>query len=751
MALLGLHPSEWAGLMPNGLGQVKPNHYLEMARTVWDNRDQLPFAWNILNHGVCDGCALGTTGMRDFTLKGVHLCTVRLNLLRLNTMDGLDPQVLADVAPLASASSGQLRALGRLPYPMIRRRGQPGFRRVSWDDALDLVGGRIAATDPQRLAFYLTSRGLTNEVYYMAQKVARFLGTNNIDNASRVCHSPSTTAMKEMLGVAASTCSYKDWIGTDLMVFIGSDVPNNQPVTTKYLYEAKCKGTRIVVINPFREPGLDRYWVPSVFESALFGTRLADEFFEIHTGGDIGFLNGVLKHLLEQGLVDRAFIDAHTNGFDGLAASIAAQSWESLEAASGASRADMARFADIYGRARSTVFVWSMGITQHRYGVDNVRAIVDLALSRGMMGRAHCGLMPIRGHSGVQGGAEVGAVPNQLPGGDALDAAGIARLGALWGFAPPSTPGLRAPEMIDAAQRGDIDVLYSVGGNFLETLPEPDFVQEALERIPLRVHQDIVLTSQMLVDPADTVVLFPARTRYEQPGGGTETSTERRIYFSPEIPGRRVGESRGEWQILMEVAEHAHPEAAAQIHVDDVRQIIGEIAQAVPFYDGIQHLQRAGDALQWGGPLLCVDGQFGRKDGRAQFTPVLPPEQSLPEGQFLMSTRRGKQFNSMVHMQRDPLTGARRNDVLMSPTDMERLRLVEGDAVLVRSEVGELRCRAKSAAIKPRNVQVHWPEGNALLRRGVCDPVCGIPDYNTFVEILPLREEAPQTKARARS
>ena len=159
---------------------------------------------------------------------------------------------------------------------------------------------------------------ITNEVYYVAQKAARFLGTNNVDNSSRICHAPSTKALQDTLGVGASTCSYTDWIGTDLLILIGSDVPNNQPVTTKYMYYAKKHGTRIVVVNPYKEPGLQRYWVPSVFESALFGTKLADEFFQVHTGGDIAFVNGVLKHLIENGWIDAQFISSHTSGFEKL-------------------------------------------------------------------------------------------------------------------------------------------------------------------------------------------------------------------------------------------------------------------------------------------------------------------------------------------------------------------------------------------------------------------------------------------------
>lgn len=734
--------SQWAGLMPNGIGQVKPNHYLEMAKVVWRNRDQLPFAWRILTQGVCDGCALGTSGVRDYTMDGVHLCMVRLDLMRLNTMPGLDIERLDNAGELARMNAAELRDLGRLPYPMLRRYGDKGFKRIEWNEALDIAASRSQTTEPARTAFYLTSRGLTNESYYVAQKVARFLGTNNIDNSSRICHAPSTVALKQALGVSASTCSYKDWIGSDLLVFFGSNTPNNQPVTTKYIYYAKQQGARVAVINPYREPGLERYWVPSVAESALFGTKIADAFFQVHTGGDQAFIAGVIKHLIENGWTNLDFIDRHTTGFDQLKVKLTAYSWEMLEAASGATRHEMLRFAQMVAEAKTAVFVWSMGITQHRDGVSNVRSIVDLALARGFIGKPKSGLMPIRGHSGVQGGAEVGAVPNQFPGGIAIDEDGAASMRKLWGFDVPSKRGLNAVEMVDAAHEGKIDWFYISGGNFLETLPEPDYVREAIARVPVRIHQDIVLSPQIMVEPHDTVLILPAQTRYEQHGGGTETSTERRILFSPEIEGRRIGESKPEWEIPMLIAERAKPGSANLIHFDDAQKIRNEIAHAVPAYEGIQHLRKTGDQVQWGGERLCEteDGygqtstHFPTPDGRAKFA-VIEIEEGLPDGRLRLSTRRGKQFNSIVHNHRDPLNGAGRNDVLMSEADAQKLGLKDGDAIMVRSSTGHLSGRCRISPIAPGNVQVHWPEGNALVKRGVSDPECGIPDFNAMVEI----------------
>jgi len=731
-------PAERVSGIPFGLGFTKPHNYWEVMRTAWQNKRNPLFTWRILRDGVCDGCALGTTGMRDFTMKGIHLCTVRLNLLPLNTMGPLDTRILEDVGRLRSVSSKDLRALGRLPYPMLRRRGDPGFHRISWDEALGIAARRIRTAPPDRIAFFVTSRGMTNESYYVANKVARFLGTNHIDNSSRPCHSPSTTGLKDTIGVAASTCSYTDWIGSDLIVFFGSDVPNNQPVTTKYLYYAKKQGTKIAVVNPMREPGLERYWVPSVPDSALFGTRFADAFFPVHTGGDIAFINGVLKHMIERGWVRDTFVADHTTGFAALRESIEREPWEELERQSGLRRQAMFDFAEMYARARTAVFVWSMGITHHRFGVDNVKAIVNLGLAGGIVGRAKCGLMPIRGHSGVQGGSEMGANPKDFGLGFPVNDENASRFEGIWGFRPPTAHGMTAVGMIDAAHAGGLDVLYMAGGNFLETLPEPDYVREALTRIPLRIHQDIVLTSAMLVDPSYAVLLFPAQTRYEQRGGGTQTSTERRVYFSPEIPGRRIGEAQAEWEIFMQLGERVRPEAGHLIHFEDGAAIRAEIAKAVPTYDGIQDLRVKGDAFQYGGSRLCEGGIFPTPEGRARFTVVSLPDLDIPEGRFLLSTRRGKQFNSMIQEDVDPLFGARRRDVLIAREDAAALNLREGDEVQLSNELGSYRGRLRLAPIRPRNVQIYWPEGNVLIRRGIVDPACEMPDYNALVRIEPL-------------
>jgi molybdopterin-dependent oxidoreductase alpha subunit len=736
-------PRDWAGLSPNGIGQQKPNHYLEMAKVAWRVKGNGKKAWRILSKGVCDGCALGVAGFHDWTLEGVHLCTTRLRLLELNCAEPFDHRVLEDVSWVRNLSSTELREMGRLAHPMRRRRGEPGFRRIAWDEALEAVAGAIRSAGPERTAIYLTSRGLTNEVYYSAAKAARAMGIANIDSAARTCHAPSTVALKQALGVAASTCSMQDVLDTDLIVLWGANVANNQPVFTKYLYLARKRGATVVVVNPYLEPGLERYWVPSNVESALFGTRLCDLHVPVRPEGDVALANAVLQALIERDAVDRAFVDAHTEGWEALAAHVRALDRTELLAQAGVDEETFERFVDLYARASGAVLIWSMGVTQHTHGVEGVRAIVNVGLARGNVGRDGAGMMPIRGHSGVQGGSEMGAYATAFPSGDPVDDVHAVEWSRRWGFEVSGRPGLTAPEMVEAAERGELDVLFLDGSNLLEVMPEPQRIAGAFARVGLRVHQDVVLTSQMFLD-GDDVILLPAATRYEQEGGGTSTTTERQIAFSPQV-AEAVGEARSEWRTFAELAARVRPDLADRFDWADNRALRAEIGTLVPAYAGIDALSATGDAIQYGGRHLCAGGAFPTPSGRAHFDVVDVAPTALGPGEWFVSTRRGKQFNSMVMADVDPLTGAGRDAVYIDAADAAGLGLAEGSRLTLVNDVGRMEGRAKIVRLPPRTLQVHWPEGNVLMRSGPAErePASRVPDYNAVVRVeVPAESEA---------
>jgi len=730
-----INPRLWADWRPLGIGLDKPFHHFEMVKLAWQNRRHGRYAWKVLTQGVCDGCALGVAGLHDWTMDDVHLCLTRLRLLEINTLDAMPEGALADVASLRLRSGAELRSMGRLAHPMRRRRGERGFTRISWDEALGALADGITSTTPERVGMFVTSRGITNETYYVAGKAARAMGIANVDSAARICHAPSTTALKSTVGVAATTCSLSDVLTTDLLIIWGANPANNQPVFMKHLYKARVNGTRVVVVNPYLEPGLDRYWVPSTTESAIFGTKMCDLHVPVRPGGDVALADAALKRLIERGAVDEAFIAEHTAGWDDVVAALDDVTYETLLDECGLTMAQLDAFVDEYARAGTAVLLWSMGITQHVHAGEGVRGIVNLALARGNVGRDGAGLMPLRGHSGVQGGAEMGAYATALPGGVTPTPESAAALSVQWGFDVPDHPGMTAAEIPEAALRGELDVLWMSGGNFLEALPDPAMVERAMEAVPLRVHQDIVVNTQMLL-PGDDVILLPVTTRYEQEGGGTETTTERRIVYSPEIP-RQIGEARSEWRLFADVATRVRPEVADAFAWADNRTLRTEIARVVPAYAGIETLAATGDQVQWGGPHLCEGGVFPTVDGRGRFSVLERPSTELPDGAFLVSTRRGKQFNTIVQGDHDPLTGATRDAVFIDEVDAHRLGITDGDRVVLRSETGEYKGRARLTRLARRSLQVYWPEGNVLLAAGPehRESASRVPDYNAVVSV----------------
>ena len=290
--------------------------------------------------------------------------------------------------------------------------------------------------------------------------------------------------------------------------------------------------------------------------------------------------------------------------------------------------------------------------------------------------------------------------------------------------------------MLEAAFRGELDVLWSMGGDFREVMPAPELVESALRSVPLRVHQDIVLSSQMLLEPADVVVLLPAATRYEIPGGVTETSTERRVIFSPEIPGPRIGEARPEWEVFLEVARRVKSELADKLTFTGTGAIREEIPRAIPFYEGVQNLKKKGDNFQYSGPMLCVGPKFSTPDGKAHFKAVGLPQFTLSTGAFRVVTRRGKQFNSNVHEDIDAGNAAPRDAVLISPEDASRLGLGQGDPVSLKNSFGRFDGRVFLVPVKSRDTRGPLARGKRAggsqsaftarqdpgLQRNFCDP-----------------------------
>jgi predicted molibdopterin-dependent oxidoreductase YjgC len=275
--------------------------------------------------------------------------------------------------------------------------------------------------------------------------------------------------------------------------------------------------------------------------------------------------------------------------------------------------------------------------------------------------------------------------------------------------------------------------LYTIGGNLVETLPDRNYVIEALKKVRVRVHQDIVLNSYSTLDAGELLILLPAQTRYES--GGTSTSTERRIRYSPKIPGHNIAEAKPEWEIPCLIGKKLLPEYAAQFDYKSDGEIRQEMAKAMPIYAGIETLKKEGDFVQWGGPMLFADGFTKMPGNHARMVAVQIPKLEIPSGKFYFTTRRGKQFNSITYGEKDPLTGSRRrDDIFINPADAERLSVADGEEIVLRSSLGEFRGHARYSDIRDGNLQAYWPEGNVLIERRY-DPISNEPDYNAVVEV----------------
>jgi predicted molibdopterin-dependent oxidoreductase YjgC len=395
----------------------------------------------------------------------------------------------------------------------------------------------------------------------------------------------------------------------------------------------------------------------------------------------------------------------------------------------------MTELAARYARAKSAVFIYSMGLTQYTFGVENVKMVVNLALARGMIGRENCGILPIRGHSGVQGAAECGADADKLPGSVDINDENCERLEQIYQHPIPRRRGLRAGHLLDRCASDGLDVLYLVGGNHLENMPDRKHARRGLENVKLRIHQDIVLNSSTLLNAKEAVLVLPAQTRYEQRGGGTSTSTERRIRFSPEIAGPRLEEARPEWEIPALVGRKLKPERPDLFLFPTSQAVREEMARAMPLYSGIERLTQEGDQFQWGGVRLCSNGFPNMPNGKAVFTAIQLPRVDVPLGKFMLTSRRGKQFNSITYGNSDPLlAGSTRNTVLVDPRDLAQLSLKNGDPITVTSDHGKMSGVVRAAPCVSGHVQAYWPECNVLVRPNY-DPNSGEPDYNAVVTL----------------
>jgi molybdopterin-dependent oxidoreductase alpha subunit len=457
------------------------------------------------------------------------------------------------IPALQSMSPRQLEAAGRLVAPVICERPSDRYRPITWEEAFRLIADKLKSIDPNETFWYFSGRS-SNEAAFLLQLFARLYGTNNVNNCSYYCHQASGVGLTSSIGSGTATIVLDDIEHADLVFVIGGNPASNHPRLMTTLKNIRRRGGKVIVINPVVESGLIRFRVPSDPLSLLFGSRIATQYIQPHIGGDLALLTGIAKRVRELGAHHVEYLTSHCENSEAWLDHLQAASWDDLEAKSGVDRTEIDRVARTYARATNAVFCWTMGITHHVHGVENVQAIANLALMRGMVGRPWAGLLPVRGHSNVQGIGSVGVTP-QLR--DAI----FNNLQSQFGLCLPTTPGLDTLACIESCAEGRMKLGFCLGGNLFGSNPDARFASLALERLETIVYLSTTLNTGHAHGRASQTIVLPVLARDEEPQPTTQESMFNYVRLSDGGPRRHHG-PRSEVEVIATIAQHVLPTGA---------------------------------------------------------------------------------------------------------------------------------------------------------------------------------------------
>ena len=449
----------------------------------------------------CPGCAWpdrNPNSTFEFCENGVKAVAAEATAKRI----GAEFFAAHTVAELAARDDLWLEAQGRLTEPLRYDAASDRYLPVAWDKAFAAIGARLRGLAHPDEALFYTSGRTSNEAAFLYQLFVREFGTNNLPDCSNLCHEASGVAMGEQIGSGKGAVLLEDFEQAEAIFIFGQNPGTNHPRMLGELRAAAKRGCRIVVFNPLRERGLERFAHPQSPADMLTGssTPIASHYYQLRIGGDLAALTGLCKQLLATGSLDRDFIAAHTQDFEAFAAAVEAESWERIVEQSGLTRAQMEQAADVYDASRATIFCWGMGITQHRRSVATIQMLMNTLLLKGNIGKPGAGPCPVRGHSNVQGDRTMGIY--EKPSDEFLD-----RLGAEFGFEPPRGHGHDVVSGIQAMRDGRAKILFAMGGNFAAATPDTGRTAEALRRCELTVHVSTKLNRSHLVHGRDAFIL----------------------------------------------------------------------------------------------------------------------------------------------------------------------------------------------------------------------------------------------------
>lgn len=613
---------------------------------------------------------------------------------------------------------------GRLTYPVLYRAGtQDGkFHHISWDDAMAHLAAALQQSDPLRTAFYASGRS-SNEAAFLLQSFARLYGTNNVMNCSYYCHQASGVGMKMTFGTGTATIELDDIAKSDLVVLLGANPASNHPRLMTQLADLRKRGGRVIVVNPIRESGLETFHVPSNVQSLLFGTKIASLYLQPLAGGDTALLVGVLKALAERDRLDKPFLAEHASGWEAVVADAQAANWDELVANSGVERAQIEQMASMIADSKGAIFAWAMGLTHHKTGVQNILALSNVALATGNIGKPGAGLLPIRGHSNVQGIGSVGVTP-------ALQEPVKQSLEKLYGKSFPTTAGYDTHAALEAAEQGKLDVLVALGGNLWGSQPNLTWATTAMGRVKTIVHLSTKLNPGHFHGLAsETTLILPVLARDEEPQATSQESMFNFVRLSEGGTPNMKGQMRAESEVICDLANRVLGNAPVDWNrLRDHAEVRRLIAEAIPGWQELGNIDRTRHEFTISGRVFHTPS-FNTKDGKATMhrTPLPKFEHDALR---LLTLRSEGQFNTVVYEEHDLYRGIpHRFCILLADEDARRLNVRDGERVKVRGEAGEMEnIQVVIGNIRAGNAAMYYPEANVLIEANI-DPLSKTPAF----------------------
>jgi molybdopterin-dependent oxidoreductase alpha subunit len=678
---------------------------------------------------ACKTCALGmggqAGGMVDESGRFPEVCKKSMQAMAADMQGEISEEFFAkhDIAAMQKFSPRELEMMGRITQPLLASAGDDRYRAISWDEAIERATSALTGVQPDESFFYVSGRS-SNEAAFLIQLFARLYGTNNVNNCSYYCHQASGVGIGSSLGTGTATIDLEDLSRCDLLFLIGGNPASNHPRLMRQLMKLRRRGGDVIVVNPLKETGLVNFSVPSDVRSLLFGSSIASDYVQPHIGGDIALLCGIAKRVIELGATASGFIHAATEQGDVFIKYVESLDWADIGNASGVDAAAIDRVARRYAESTNTVFAWTMGITHHVHGTDNIRAIINLALLRGMIGKPGAGLLPIRGHSNVQGIGSVGVTP-------ALKQAVFDAIESRFGVTLPTTPGLDTLACMEAMDTGKLKTGWCLGGNLFGSNPDATFARDALGKLDSLVYFSTTLNTGHAFGRAKETLILPVLARDEEPQPTTQESMFNFVRLSEGGPARHDG-PRSEVEIIATIAQAVLGDDGPidWRSMQQYRTIREAIAAIVPGYDALAEIDDSKREFQLSGRTFHTP-KFATPSGKARFhiTPIPAIDRGV-DSLLLMTIRSEGQFNTVVYEEHDLYRNQDHRDIiLMSEADMKHRGLNENDRVTVRSTAGEMRnILVRSFDIRAGNVAMYFPEANVLVPTDA-DPESRTPAY----------------------